>query len=397
MIGMRIRQARRAAGLSLDEAAKRLSVNGVSITRQGLSNYEIGRRHPGPGMLIHLAKILHVKPSYLLEESTVRITWTAYRSRTSLGKRERNRIESRAQHYVESFIGVQDKVNPGQGARFPKPLRVASLQDAELAAEKLRQEWRLGEAPIDSVMHTVEDHGVIVITHPMEGVRFDGLSGFANELHPVIVVNSSVPDDRFRLDLAHELGHLVMDCSKLDEKTEEKLANRFAAAFLVPRNVAENELGKRRSHLSLRELSLLKDKYGISMQAWVRRGKDVGIIAESAYRQACINFSQKGWRKQEPYTYHGNEKPEKLRQYLLRALAESLITPDLAERILPGCTNEVIEAKDDKTMTTIEFMKLSAEERRQALEVAAKEAAEDYMTNPELTAFDVCSEDGLNE
>lgn len=60
-IGRRIKKARRDAGLTLKELGERLD---WSISR--LSNYEQGRRTPGPGEALRLARATNVSPSWLL-------------------------------------------------------------------------------------------------------------------------------------------------------------------------------------------------------------------------------------------------------------------------------------------------------------------------------------------
>ncbi|PXF55416.1 MAG: hypothetical protein C4B58_15095 [Deltaproteobacteria bacterium] len=72
-------------------------------------------------------------------------------------------------------------------------------------------------------------------------------------------------------------------------KEQESLANRFAAAFIVPPAVARQELGEHRRSLSFQELGILKRKHGLSMQAWMRRAFDLGIINEGH----CICLRQK--------------------------------------------------------------------------------------------------------
>ena len=103
--------------------------------------------------------------------------------------------------------------------------------------------------------------------------------------------------DRCRYNVAHELGHILTDCPRLSEKEQEGLAHRFAAALLVPARVAKQELGREAKALSFAELGVLKQKYGLSMQAWARRAEDLEIISESVYTSLCIEFSSKGWRQ----------------------------------------------------------------------------------------------------
>lgn len=85
---------------------------------------------------------------------------------------------------------------------------------------------------------------------------FDGYSCWANGRIPVIAFNANVSGDRQRFNLAHELGHLVLDPAPATEI--EKAAHRFAAVFLVPAKTAYSELGRKRSNLSFDELLVLK-------------------------------------------------------------------------------------------------------------------------------------------
>ena len=208
---------------------------------------------------------------------------------------------------------------PRQSVAFPKPARVQSPEDAEKASQELRKAWELGDAPIDSLVETVEDKGGFVIEYPESGIQFDRLSGKADG-RPVIVVNPGQHVDRCRYNVAHELGHVFTTCPRqLSEKEQEPIAHRFAAALLVPARVAKEELGEKRRHLDFGELGVLKQKYGLSMQAWIRRAKDLEIIPDSVYKSLCIEFSSRGWRRQEPVVYQGREKPKRLVQMVLCA------------------------------------------------------------------------------
>ncbi len=80
---------------------------------------------------------------------------------------------------------------------------------------------------------------------------FDGLSGWADERIPIIVVNKYFTIERKRFTALHELGHLLLNfAEELDPKFIEKLCQRFAGAILIPRETFFNELGDYRSGLS---------------------------------------------------------------------------------------------------------------------------------------------------
>jgi len=166
---------------------------------------------------------------------------------------------------------------------FPGKSKVNCIDDVENAAKSLRKRWGLGVVPLESVIELVEDKGGIVILSSSAEGEFDGLCGWANELYPVIVSSGAVSADRRRFSGAHELGHLLLETSGFSDKEQEMMANRFAAAFIVPSEAAILELGRQRRNLSLDELALLKAKYGLSIQAWIYRALDLGIIARSQF------------------------------------------------------------------------------------------------------------------
>jgi Zn-dependent peptidase ImmA (M78 family) len=69
-----------------------------------------------------------------------------------------------------------------------------------------------------------------------------------NERHSVAVLKKNLPGGRQRFNLAHELGHLVLQV--VCDLDHEKAAYHFAGAFLVPEPVVRFELGTRRQQTS---------------------------------------------------------------------------------------------------------------------------------------------------
>ena len=65
--GARIKEARRALGLSQAELAAKLQIEGVNIERDSVSRIEIGTRFVADYELKALCKILRVTPAYLLD------------------------------------------------------------------------------------------------------------------------------------------------------------------------------------------------------------------------------------------------------------------------------------------------------------------------------------------
>lgn len=336
-LGERIKLARRKAGLSLRAAAERAGVSHTAI-----SKYERGLDVPNSSVLLRLADAFGVRLDYLFRSADIVLKpdIVHYRCRSRLGVRARQRVQSEVVECLERYLEVESLV--GEPAPFPRPaidLSVSSLDGIERLALALREEWRLGIDPIENLMAVLEDKGVCVC--PVQGDDgFDGLSAWFQDSFPIIAVQREVPGDRQRFDLAHELAHLLL--KPAPNVDEEAAAHRFAGAFLVPEPAVRAELGERRHDLYPRELDLLKHKYGLSMQAWLRRAKDLAIIDGAAYRRICRRFSQMGWRKREPGKPVRSEEPQRVKQLVYRALAEDTISRSRAEELLGEHLAEVV-------------------------------------------------------
>ncbi len=384
MLGQRLRQARLAAGLSLEDLAGRLE---QPLTKQALSKYERGLSQPPPSRIADLAAALHVRTSSLLAESDVEIEWVAYRKLQRLSKSRQEQVTAVATQRLEGEVRLRELFHLGERHDLPGPIDVQQLHDCDYAAAAVRLRWDLGDRPVDSLIERIEEHGCAVVVWPEEW-GFDGLSGWANQT-PVLVLNQSVPPDRLRFNAAHELGHLVMKRTE-DGKKDEQFAHRFAASFLVPAEAARRELGERRRGLEMEELGLLKQRWGLSMQAWVRRAHDLEIIGDELYRRLNMRFRRQGWHREEPFQYEAAESPTLLRRLVLRALAEGIITSEEANRLHPGSSGGESEAIADRSLR--DLARRPIEERHRAIEAAGFTVEAD-----EVAAWDGTAGDDLEQ
>jgi Zn-dependent peptidase ImmA (M78 family)/transcriptional regulator with XRE-family HTH domain len=398
MIGNRIRQARLIQGATQDEVIARLAALGMKLSKAALSKFERNQCNPTASVLMNLAAALKVSASYFLQDPQVDVTWVAFRKTMHLTTAQAERIQAFAKDRAEKQAWLQMKLYPTEDIYFPRPISVRGEADAEKAAEYLRQQWNLGEAPIESVAQVFEDHGGVLIFWEQDQGEFDGLSGWANETIPIAVVNNSVSIERRRFNLAHELGHMIMLCDTLSEDEQEKLAQRFAAAFLVPAKVAIHELGSKRKKIELEELSLLKQKHGLSMQAWIKRTHELDIIDDTVCNNLLKLLKERDGSKQESVEYIGEEEPRRMKQMTLHAFAERIISEEEALKLCPGCIPESegqITLPPGRKYTAREFMKLPRQERGKLLAEAALSAVEEYKANEELNCFN--AEDDIIE
>lgn len=114
--------------------------------------------------------------------------------------------------------------------------------------------------------------------------------------------------DRDRFGSSHELGHLVLHQpgQRPASRTLEREADLFASAFLMPAGSIRDELP---SKVEWPHLLQLKQKWGVSVAALLRRSRDLGVMDDATYTQAVKTMSARGWRTDEPGTVTSTESP----------------------------------------------------------------------------------------
>ena len=372
----RIKQMRLARGLSLDDLAQEM---GRLVTKQALSKYENGLSNPSPTVARRIADVLGVKTIHLWSPPSVLIEFVGYRSHSKLGKKEQQKIEALVGKILEERCRLQERLGINDSFEWMDTIpAVQNLNEAESAAMKMRDNWNLGTDAI-SVLTSVLEYRLVHVMEFETGKEFDGISAVAkNEsgkvLAAAVTTKKSISGDRQRMNLAHELGHLV-----LKPKTgidAESAAFRFAGAFLLPAETLRKEIGERRKNLQLTELFALKKKFGISLQAILRRLCDLEIIPSTTFKTWMIDLGKRGWRREEPEPITP-EKPNWLERMLTRALAEGVITPDETRNMGGSAMCEIV---DTVPKNRAAFLRLPIEQRRKILETQAKQARKYYLT-----------------
>jgi len=374
MNGQRLQQLRLARNLSLEDLAVQL---GGIITKQAISKYEHGKANPTPTVLAKLGNVLGVNASYFFTEPSIRVEFIACRQSGVLPMREVERLASEIEYELENRVEIMELLGKVGGIRIPiQTFPVRSMDDAEKAAESLRSSWELGLEPIANVTETLESNYICVVNVETDN-DFDGVSAKVydqeNNLKTVaLVTRCNVDTVRQRLNLTHELGHLVMKVSKnLDE---EDAAFRFGKAFLAPARRIFEDVGKRRALIQLQELLLLKKRYGLSIQALLRRLFELKIITELYCREWNSTINKLGWKKHEPEDWD-TEKSYWLEKHILRLFAEGIIDQNAVKRIIQCDVEFDLPAS---VIQRRQFLKLPLEKRRQVLAEQAARVAKRY-------------------
>lgn len=339
MIGERILRLRRAKGLSLEALA---SMTG-GITKQAINKYEHGLATPSSDNLIRLARALDVKVEYFFRTNEVELREVSFRTKGALSAKEISSVTEIVRDALERYLSLEQVFPPGELSSLSVEqgeFCVESAEDAEGAAEELRSKWELGLAPIENLTELLEDEGIRIV-QVSAAENFDGLSGWADGRVPFIAISSGWDGERQRFTMAHELGHLVMGLVNNDRNSRELHCHRFAAAFLVPAARVAFELRHRRKNLSYAELIGLKKKYGLSMQAWIIRARDLGFISEMTRSHLFKDMTRRNIRIHEPEPLNA-EIPSRFRQLLFHAMSEGLMTEAKAGDLLGVSATKIL-------------------------------------------------------
>lgn len=321
--GSRLQLARKMAGLSYQGLADKLQ--GL-VTKQALHKYEQGSMHPDSEKLIAFANALNVPVDFFYREDAVQLEEVEFRKRKALTATHEVAVKSTVRDRMARYIELERMVNDEQ--RFKDPLAGRSCSGPEAAEEHaalVRKAWGLGRQPIISVYELLEEHAIKVIE--WEGPeKFFGLHAKVDG-HVVIVVNSIHDNVMKRFTAAHELGHaLLRPPADMPEKDKEGLCHRFAAALLIPPDEFTREIGEKRPKLWLEELVILKEYWGISLAALMRRAADLDVITPNLYKWLCIQYNRRHMRDKEPGEFAYKERTARFKQMLLHALAQEAIT-----------------------------------------------------------------------
>ncbi|MDB4000835.1 XRE family transcriptional regulator [bacterium] len=333
MFGQRLRRARDAAGMSMQDLATK-----VDLSANAIKKYEHGTNMPGSENLLKLSKALGVRSEYFFRQSNVQLQKVEYRKRANTTKKLLKMVNGDVTEQAERWTELLDLYpnSPIPDFALPDglPLSVESPEDIEAIAELVRHKWELGLNPISEMIDTLESKGVLIIRTSVEsGSKVDGLAGTIGKT-PVVVVSTHSTGDRQRFTLAHELGHLVLHGRLAEGVKEEQACNHFAGAFLLPKSGVMQHLGNHRRYLEIKELDLLKHEFGISMQGVLFRAWQCSVISNSVFQNWCKTFSKKRYKAVEPGEAYPQEKTILLEQLVYRALGEEYIGESKAAELL---------------------------------------------------------------
>lgn len=305
-ISARLREAREARGLTAISLAEM-----VGVSRQAISQYEIGVGSPRPEVLKRISSVLNVpehrfvRPVDRSESRTV-----FYRSMSAATKAARSRAQARYAWLREIVSYLVEHVEFPRvnfpDFQLPSDPAMISTDDIERIANETRRFWGMGDAPISNMVWLLENNGAIVARDELAADTLDAFSEFvAEEMRPYIILGSDKASAlRSRFDPAHELGHLILHrqvdqsrlTSTLDFKRIEAQAHWFAGAFLLPAKSFIQDL----YCASLDTFKALSPKWKVSMGAMIKRAQNLEMISDEKAQRLWIQRTRLGYNKREP-------------------------------------------------------------------------------------------------
>ncbi|MEQ8842196.1 MAG: XRE family transcriptional regulator [Acidimicrobiales bacterium] len=270
-------------------------------------NQMLGAISLDPSRLDELAAATGFSPDFFsrgplpdLPEGSLR-----FRKKARATQRDDDRVRAVVRHTIEA-------VQLASTVASPPPVRIQSLHDdiplneIETVAESAREWLGVGRMdPIANIVRAVERAGVVVVYANAEVTSTDRLDHDGAAFWPdppvgvpVIYATRGRTGDRTRLTVAHELGHLVLHQYRHPPSVQaaEEEAFRFGSSLIVPADAIHSL----RTPITLKVLVEAKARWGMSVQALVKRCYDLNVIDKDRQTSLYKQIASRGWRTAEP-------------------------------------------------------------------------------------------------
>lgn len=312
-----LRWARGIAGLSYEDAAKRLK-----LIPDELRQIEAGRRVPTLLQLRRMATVYGLPLSTLLMPEPLDVPEPPLDMRTVGG--QATRLSPETLRLIRE-VRERQELADDLATEAPELARTVELPRATIsddpeslgAAERERlgisvdaqlawkdpaeafQRWRLA----------VEGQGIFVFVQPMPREDARGFCLVNHGGPPAIVVNSHESDQAKSFTIFHEYGHVLLRAAALclelpngDRAQSERFCNQFAAGFLMPDAavaVALPQLARQEGDLPLGALEQAARKLKVSRPALALRLEEMGAADRGYFERVLGELKSETWEDRE--------------------------------------------------------------------------------------------------
>lgn len=351
IIPYRINQARLSRGLSMSELADL-----VDVSKQAISQYETGKTKPTDGTLNQIAFVLRYSVDFFRKPVPANSSMASgvfFRSKRTARQKDLKSAEMKIEilreidDYLSQYIDFP-RVNFPRVDYDYSGIEPIGNDIIENYAKQLREYWNLGYGPIDNLMNVVQRNGIVVSSTKLKLQKLDGLSEWYNNTPYIFMSRDKDTNCRIRFGIAHEIGHLLMHAGNIPpediikdvvHKKLEDEANRFAGAFLLPKETFQYDVFK----TSIDHFIQLKAKWKVSLSAMIYRCNALDLLTTSQLKYLNDQMTQRVYWHHEPLDNEMPvERPFAHKQAINLLLDNDIIKPvDFINAI--GCLPEELE------------------------------------------------------
>jgi Zn-dependent peptidase ImmA (M78 family)/DNA-binding XRE family transcriptional regulator len=293
IVGKRLSDARKARGITQDEAAKHLG-----CSRPTLIAIEQGKREAKATEIQSLAKFYGRKVSDFVRQAEPLVDLQPHLRAVAQGMQEENAdvfiaIEA-LQKYAENYHRIESILKCRLSLNYPREVKLGFGKVnaiAEDIAVQERNRLGLGDQPIIHLRSLLEVEVGVRIVYADLPSPIAGMFAYAGDFGGVVAVNRKHPPQRRRATMLHEYGHLITERYKpgIDyvnfpgkgKPVGEKFAEAFSMAFLMPSTSVRRRFGQivsERGDFQIADLCRLSHFYFVSVEAMTIRLEALALI-----------------------------------------------------------------------------------------------------------------------
>ena len=375
VIGKKIREAREQCGLSQEGLANLMGWK----SHASIVAIESGNQEVKTWELLKFASIMKVSPESLYSQEVAVnsnampvILWRNRAVDSSTVLQEERDVIQHCEDYRLIIRLIEESTShlkqlPNENC----DIVTIDAAWANLLAERMHRDLNLGDYPADLLAKRLEeDYGVLLMTTQLENGSAACCRG---EWGAAIVLNGNEVPWRQTFNIAHELFHLItwspgliaqVQSNEVLFNKNEKLANAFAAALLMPQQMIDMDV--RGNKLSYSFVVALARKYRVSTSAMLWRLYYLRVIsresvdlahADEDFKQLDHATFKDAYRTIQPFdnrflrlVYLAHEKGKLSKGRLARMLNVKLrdVNQYLADRGLYLTHDKEIETNSDR-------------------------------------------------
>lgn len=317
-IAERLVQARNNVGMSAIAVA-----DAIGVVRQTYSKFEQAQGIPSVTQLIMLCKIFDKPIGYFYDQDDGEFRFAMRADSPDL-------LDSKLRNELIEKLKNINAIEDAAGANIPEdlpnsvPIFTAKEEDLQRVEDKAMEErFRLGignATCVGNIVANLESSDIRVIPFNRQendkgkGMVF-GFSAFSNKYGTAIYVNvhDSISVERQIFSICHEYAHLIFHREEYDgpakiyktkgkaTSPEEKVANHFAACFLVPESALRKQFILQGGRWAYEETVLqLKSIFRVSATCIIDRLSKCKLISPKNTKYLWATANRKGWMRYEP-------------------------------------------------------------------------------------------------